>query len=72
MSKNQNLMTVPEVAAFYGLSTQTIRRRVKEAKEKRGSFPSPVFGYQKKALFHRSEVESWKEIVEPGEVGQDD
>jgi predicted DNA-binding transcriptional regulator AlpA len=69
MSKNQNLMTVKEVAEYYGLSVQSIRRRLKESKEKRGSFPSPVFGFgnKRKLLFHRSEIEGWKE-TEHGET----
>jgi predicted DNA-binding transcriptional regulator AlpA len=61
MSKNQNLLTIREVAEYYGLSIQSIRRRLRESKNKSGSFPSPVFGYKKKLLFHRNEIESWKE-----------
>jgi excisionase family DNA binding protein len=67
MSKSTDLLTVQEVAQFYGVSVQSIRRRIKESKENRGSFPSPVFGYGRKALFHRKEVEQWKE--KPGHSG---
>ena len=61
MTKNANLLTVEEVAQFYGVSTQTIRRRLQDSREGRGSFPAPVFGFKKKALFHRTEIENWKE-----------
>ena len=70
MAKNQNLLTVEEVAQFYGLSVQSIRRRLKEAKSGKSRFPRPIFGFGRKALFHRRDIESFTETAEPGEAGQ--
>jgi len=50
-------MTVREFVELYGLSVQSISRRLKEAKEKCGSFPSPDFRYKRKTPFHKSETE---------------
>ena len=61
MSKSTDLLSVEEVAAFFGLSVQSIRRRLQESKQGKSSFPSPIFGYGRKALFHRAEIEGWKE-----------
>jgi excisionase family DNA binding protein len=72
MSRSTELLTVQEIADYFGVSTQTIRRRIKAAKSKKSSFPSPVFGYGKKALYRRSEVVGWKETVEPGQSGKDE
>jgi len=69
MSKSPNLMSVQEVARYFGVSTKTIMRRVEAAKSGTSSFPSPVFGYGQKLLFYRAEITGWKES-EPGEQGQ--
>jgi len=66
--KNDSLLTLREVAQFFGVSTKTIGRRLKDAKENKSSFPGPVFGYSRKLLFRREEIESWKEEPE-GEEG---
>jgi len=41
MSKSTDLMTLQEVAEFYGLSVQSIRRRLKEAKSGKSTVPTP-------------------------------
>ena len=71
MSKSTDLMTLQEVAEFYGLSVQSIRRRLKEAKSGKSRFPRPIFGFYRKALFHRRDIENFTETAEPGEAGQD-
>ena len=70
MQKSIEFVNIQEVCEYYGLSEQTIRRRIKEAKKGRSSFPKPIFGYGRKALWRRSEIENWTE-TEPGETGQD-
>ena len=72
MAKNQNLLTVEEVAQFYGLSVQSIRRRLQEAKSGKSRFPRPIFGFSRKALFHRRDIENFTETAESGEGGQDE
>ena len=62
MKKNSNLFKIQEVAQYFGLSVQSIRRRIKEAKQNKSSFPRPVFGYNRKALWRRPEIESWNEL----------
>jgi excisionase family DNA binding protein len=71
MSKSTDLLTVQEVAQFYGVSTQTIRRRLKEAKTGKSRFPRPIFGFGRKALFHRRDIENFRETAEPREAGQE-
>ena len=61
MKKNSNLFNIQEVCQFYGLSEQTIRRRIKESKQGRSTFPKPIFGYCRKALWRREDIESWTE-----------
>jgi predicted DNA-binding transcriptional regulator AlpA len=71
MSKSKDLLTLQEVAQFYGLSVQSIRRRLQEAKSGKSRFPRPIFGFGRKALFHRRDIENFTETAEPGEAGQD-
>jgi predicted DNA-binding transcriptional regulator AlpA len=61
MIKSSDLFTIQEVCRYYGLSEQTIRRRIKEARAGNSSFPSPIFGYGRKALWHREDIENWSE-----------
>lgn len=71
MSKNTDLLSIQEICQYYGLSEQTIRRRIKEAKAGRSSFPRPIFGYGKKALWHKGDIENWKETEpEQGKQGR--
>ena len=70
MKKNNTLLNIQEVCKFYGLSIQTIRRRIREAKQGTGSFPAPIFGYGRKALWHKTDIENWKES-EPQQTSQD-
>ena len=68
MTKSNDLLTIQEVYQFYGLSEQTIRRRIRESREGIGSFPRPIFGYGRKALWHRADIENWQE-TEPEQSG---
>jgi len=61
MSKSAGLLSIQDICQFYGLSEQTIRRRIKESREGTGSFPKPIFGYGRKGLWHREDIENWKE-----------
>ena len=70
MGKSTDLLTVQEVAEFYGLSVQSIRRRLQEAKSGKSRFPRPIFGFGRKALFHRRDIESFTETAEPAEAEQ--
>jgi predicted DNA-binding transcriptional regulator AlpA len=63
MSKNTDLFTIQEVCQYYGLSEQTIRRRIKDSKQGIGTFPCPIFGYGRKALWKKSDIESWSESM---------
>ena len=70
MKKTSTLLNIQEVCKFYGLSEPTIRRRIREAKQGTGSFPAPIFGYGKKALWHRKDLENFREI-EPQQTSPD-
>ena len=70
MNKNNDLFTIQEVCQYYGLSEQTIRRRIRESREGTGSFPKPIFGFGKRGLWHREDIENWSE-TEPKQSGQD-
>ena len=61
MSKDLEFWNIKQVAAFYGVSESTIRRRLRDRKNGIGSFIIPVFGFGKVAKFRRSDVESWSE-----------
>ena len=70
MKKSTDLLTIQDLCNFYGLSEQTIRRRIRESREGAGSFPRPVFGYGRKALWHRNDIISWRE-TKPEQSEQD-
>ena len=56
------LMNVKQVAEHFGVSESTIRRRIKERKDGEGSFPIPVFGFNRVARWRRFDIENWNEI----------
>ena len=70
MSKSSDLMNIQEVCQYYGLSEQTIRRRIRESKLGCSSFPRPITGYSRKALWRRTDIEDWTETgpQEPEQV----
>ena len=70
MSKSSEVLTIQEVAQFYGVSEQTIQRRMRDSREGRSTFPRPIFSNGKRALFHKFEIEGWKETAEPEEPAQ--
>jgi len=61
MSSNA-LMDIKQVANFFGISESTVRRRLRDRKNGEGSFPIPVFGFNRIARWHRVDIESWSEI----------
>jgi len=64
MSKSNDLFSIQDICQYFGLSEQTIRRRIRESREGTGSFPKPIFGYGKRGLWHREQIENWKETQE--------
>ena len=60
---NEELMNVNQVAAYFGVSVSTIRRRLRDRKNGDGTFLVPVFGFGKIARFRRSDVENFCEVV---------
>ena len=68
MKKKSDLMNIQDVCRYYNLSEQTIRRRIREAKQGVSRFPTPIFGYGRKALWHRKDIEDYRE-TESGQAG---
>ena len=66
MTKSQDLFDLREVCAYYGYSESTVRRRVRDAREGKGSFPLPLFPSRSRNLWKRSDIENWS--GEKGEV----
>jgi len=54
-------MNVKQVAEHFGVSESTIRRRIRERKDGEGSFPVPVFGFNRVARWRRFDIENWSE-----------
>jgi len=61
MTQDKTMWTIQQICDFYGLSEQTIRRRIRDAKAKKSSFPKPVFGYGRKGLWHAEDIINWSE-----------
>jgi excisionase family DNA binding protein len=64
MTKDKDLFTIDDVCRYFGLSKQTIRRRIREAKLGKSTFPRPVFGYGRKALWRAKDITAWTETGE--------
>lgn len=57
------LVTFKEIAEMLDrLSEPTIRRYIRESRAGRSSFPLPITAKGKKALWHRSDIENWREL----------
>lgn len=61
------LLTLKELLPIVELSEPTIRRRVNEAKEGKGTFPLPISGCGdgKKCLWRREDIENWLNTQKP-------
>ncbi len=55
------LLTIKQVAAELHVSESTIRRRLRERREGKSSFPLPIFSPKRKALWKIEEIIDWKE-----------
>jgi len=64
MEQDKGLFTIQDLCRYFGLSEQTIRRRIKEAKEGMGTFPKPIFGYGRKGLWRIEDIMNWTETKE--------
>ena len=60
MKKNENLLTMSEVSAYFGLSESTLRRRIKESRKGLGNFPLPLFRGGQRIVFRRTDIEGWQ------------
>lgn len=73
MERITETMTLQEVSAYFGLSEQTIRRRMKDARNGRSTFPRPIFGSGgRKALWRKTDIENWNETKLNMEENYDD
>jgi len=57
---NDDLIDLEGVCQYFGLSESTIRRKVRDRRENRGTFPLPLFGSKCRIMFRRSDVENWR------------
>ena len=63
MTKDSEFWNIQQVAAFFGVSESTIRRRLRDRRNGVGTFLVPAFGFGKIARFRRVDVENWCEEV---------
>ena len=59
MKKSQNLLTIGEVCTYFGLSESVIRRKVRDTREGRGTFPLPLFKSGHRLLWRKCDIENW-------------
>ena len=57
-------MTFQEVCEFFGFSHSTLRRVLARRKLNNSTFPVPLTGWGKKAIWRREEIENWKETTD--------
>ena len=60
MTKSQDLWDINEVAAYFGTSESTIRRKVKKRRENGYGFVPPLFSAGSRLLWRRADIESWQ------------
>jgi hypothetical protein len=58
--KSDELMDIREIAAYFGLSESSIRRRVRAARNGQSNFILPLFGCGSRVLFRKADVLSWR------------
>ena len=59
VKKSDDLFDLPEVAAYFGVSECTIRRKVKMRRENGVGFVAPLFS-QGRLLWRKSDIENWR------------
>ena len=57
--KSNELMDIREVAAYFGLSESSIRRRVRAARNGQSNFVLPLFSSGSRVLFRKEMILSW-------------
>jgi len=57
------LVNIGEVADLMRSSVSTIRRRLAAARSGESSFPLPIFGNKKKALWRQDDILTWNESL---------
>lgn len=68
---DNSLMTFKEVCVYFGMSAPTLRRLISRRKRGESSFPNPIFGWNRRGLWRRSDIENWTEtetVSEPQKV----
>ena len=60
---DSNFMNFKEVCVYFGLSPSTVRRILIRLKQGVSTFPMPVTGWKRKALWRREEIENWQEAA---------
>ena len=63
---NDDLLDLEGVCRYFGLSKSTVRRKISDRRENKGTFPLPLFGTKCRIVFRKSDIESWG--GEDGEV----
>ena len=58
--KSDELMDIHEVAAHFGLSESSIRRRVRDARNGQSNFVLPLFSSGSRVLFRKDQILSWQ------------
>ena len=57
------LVNIQEVADLMCSSVSTIRRRISDARKGLSTFPQPIFGSKKKALWRQDDILTWNEAL---------
>ena len=60
-SKEKKLLSIQDVAAELQVSVSSIRRRIAESRKGLSTFPSSVFGQNRKGLWRKEDLELWVE-----------
>jgi len=60
MTRSSDLWDVVQVANYYGVSTSTIRRKVKKSRERGYGFVAPLFSSGSRLLWRKSDILEFK------------
>ena len=60
MQKSSDLWDVVEVANYYGVSTSTIRRKIRKSRENGCGFVTPIFSAGSRLLWRKSDILDFK------------
>ena len=60
MKKSSDLWDITEVAAYFGVSESTIRRKVRKSRENGIGFIIPLFSAGSRLLWRKSDVLAWQ------------